>query len=196
MSEINEKVIIITILGLYDSGKKDILDHYFHNEFKEINPYTIGPVFQTKYFKFDGVKVKANYFDFVGQEKSRSISVNYLKGTHGIIFVFDITNKDTFDYLETCLKDLKEQKKTDVSKVLIGNKSHLDDNREVKVEDAQNLADKLKCKYFEVSTETGENIAEAFEEITRAAYNIYINNESIFNPIMLNKEKEKKKKNC
>ena len=161
------------------------------------NKIFLWNIFANKYFEFDGVKVKASFNDLAEQERYRTALAGYIKIAHGIIFVFDITNKETFDFLEICLSYLDNLNKTDVSKVLIGNKTHLDDeNREVSVEEVQNLADKLECKYFEVSTETGENIAEAFEEVTRAAYNISINNKSKFNPIMLNKEKEKKKKNC
>ena len=50
----------------------------------------------------------------------------------------------------------------------------------------------MKCKYFEVSTETEENIDKALDEIARDAYINYKNNELRFEPLMLNKEKEKK----
>ena len=187
----------IIILGSSEVGKTCILNRYFHNEFKENLLSTIGIDFQTKFFKFDDQKVKANYIDTAGQEKFRAISVNYLKGTDGVILVFDITNKETFDLLETWLKELKDTNKADVSKVLIGNKSDLSGERQVTVEDDQYLADTMKCKYFEASAKSGENIAEALDEIARVSYINYTNNELRVDSIVLNKEaKEKKKKSC
>ena len=197
MSELPEKTLKIIILGSSEVGKTCILNRYFHNEFKENLLSTIGIDFQTKFFKFDDQKVKANYIDTAGQEKFRAISVNYLKGTDGVILVFDITNKETFDLLETWLKELKDTNKADVSKVLIGNKSDLSGERQVTVEDAQYLADTMKCKYFEASAKSGENIAEALDEIARVSYINYTNNELRVDSIVLNKEtKEKKKKSC
>jgi len=197
MSELPEKTLKIIILGSSEVGKTCILNRYFHNEFKENLLSTIGIDFQTKFFKFDDQKVKANYIDTAGQEKFRAISVNYLKGTDGVILVFDITNKETFDLLETWLKELKDTNKADVSKVLIGNKSDLAKERQVTVEDAQQLADTMKCKYFEASAKSGENITEALDEIARVSYINYTNNELRVDSIVLNKEaKEKKKKSC
>ena len=192
-----EKTLKIIILGSSEVGKTCIYNRYFHNDFKENLLSTIGIDFQTKFFKFDDQKVKANYIDTAGQEKFRAISVNYLKGTDGVILVFDITNKETFDLLETWLKELKDTNKADVSKVLIGNKSDLSGERQVTVEDAQYLADTMKCKYFEASAKSGENITEALDEIARVSYINYTNNELRVDSIVLNKEtKEKRKKSC
>ena len=194
MSEKPEKTLKIIILGSSEVGKTCILNRYFHNEFKENLLSTIGIDFQTKFFKFDEQKIKVNYIDTAGQEKFRAISVNYLKGTDGVILVFDLTNKGTFDLLEAWLKELKDTNKADVSKVLIGNKSDLSEERQVTVEDAQKLADTMKCKYYEASAKSGENITEALDEIARISYINYTINELRVDSIVLNKNEEKKKK--
>ena len=197
MSEKIDKTIKIIILGSSEVGKTCILNRYFHNEFKENLLSTIGIDFQTKFFKFDDQKIKANYIDTAGQEKFRAISVNYLKGTDGVILVFDITNKETFDLIETWLKELKDTNKADVSKILIGNKSDLAEERMVSIEEAQKFAETMKCKYFEASAKTGENIMEALDEIARVSYVNYTNNELRVDSIVLNKEEgKKKKKSC
>ena len=89
----NETILKIIILGSSEVGKTSILNRYFNNEFKQNLLSTIGIDFKTKYFKFDEEKVKFNFIDTAGQEKFRAISVNYLKGTNGVILVYDITNK-------------------------------------------------------------------------------------------------------
>ena len=199
MSEKVEKTLKIIILGSSEVGKTCILNRYFHNEFKENLLSTIGIDFQTKFFKFDDQKVKANYIDTAGQEKFRAISVNYLKGTDGVILVFDITNKETFDLLETWLKELKDTNKGDVSKVLIGNKSDLAEDRQVTLEDAEKLSETMNCKYYEASAKTGENINEALDEIARVAYVNYTLSEERVESIVLSKEERQnmnKKKKC
>ena len=197
--EKNEKKLKIIILGSSEVGKTCILNRYFHNEFKENVLSTVGIDFQTKFFKFDGdQKIKVNYIDTAGQEKFRAISVNYLKGTNGVILVFDITNKETFDLLESWLKELKDTNKSNISKVLVGNKSDLAENREVTVEDANKFANNINCKYFEASAKTGENINEALDEIARISYINFSSTEERSNSIVLSKQqgKTKKKKCC
>ena len=192
-----EKTLKIIILGSSEVGKTCILNRYFHNEFKENLLSTIGIDFQTKFFRFEDQKIKANYIDTAGQEKFRAISVNYLKGTDGVILVFDITKKETFELLETWLKELRDTNKSDVSKVLIGNKSDLAKERQVSLEEANILAENMKCKYYEASAKTGENINEALDEIAKIAYTYYTNNEDRVESIVLSREEEKnKKKKC
>ena len=196
--EKNDKTLKIIILGSSEVGKTCILNRYFHNDFKENLLSTVGIDFQTKFFKFDNQKIKVNYIDTAGEEKFRAISVNYLKGTNGVILVFDITNKETFDLLETWLNELKETNKADVSKVLIGNKADLAEHREVTVEDANKLADNMKCKYFEASAKTGENIKEALDEIAKISFINFKSLEERADSIILKRQegKTKKKKCC
>jgi small GTP-binding protein len=195
----NEKTLKIIILGSSEVGKTCILNRYFHNDFKENLLSTVGIDFQTKFFKFDGdQKIKVNYIDTAGEEKFRAISVNYLKGTNGVILVFDITNKETFDLLETWLNELKDTNKADVSKVLIGNKADLAERREVSVEDANNLANNMKCKYYEASAKTGENVNEALDEIAKISFINFTSSEERADSIVLKRQegKTKKKKCC
>ena len=84
--------------------------------------------------------------------------------------------------------------------MLLGNKSDLQEQRDVSVEDAEKLANDLGCKYFEGSAKTGENIVEAMDEVTKISYQCYKETEKR-NSIRIssqshNSDKEKKKKKC
>ena len=162
--------IKIIVLGSSEVGKTCILNRYFNNEFKENSLSTIGIDFQTKFFKFEDKKIKANYTDTAGQEKFRAISVNYLKGTNGVILVFDLTNRESFDLLDSWMDELKNNNKMDISKVLIGNKADLADKIEVPKEEIENFTKKVKCDYFECSAKTGQNVNEALDEIAKITF--------------------------
>jgi Ras-related protein Rab-1A len=196
----NDLTVKVIVLGSSEVGKTCILNRYFNNEFKENSLSTIGIDFQSKFFKFEDRKVKVNYTDTAGQEKFRAISVNYLKGTNGVILVFDITNKESFDLLETWMNELKENNKVDISKVLIGNKSDLAEEREVQREEAEKFAESINCKYFEGSAKSGENIKEALDEIAKLTYFYVKDNDEIAenrrNSIELTNIQKEKKKNC
>ena len=170
MAEDISLTLKVIVLGSSNVGKTAILNRYFKDEFRETPLSTIGIDFQTKFFKFDSKKIKVNYTDTAGQEKFHAISLNYLKATNGVILVFDITNKESFDLLEEWIKALKENNKFDIKKILIGNKLDLEDERQVQKEEAETFAESIGCKYYEGSAKTGYNISEALDEIARITY--------------------------
>ena len=191
-----EKTLKIIILGSSEVGKTCILNRYFNNEFKENLLSTIGIDFQTKFFKFDDHKIKCNYIDTAGQEKFKAISVNYLKAADGVILVFDITKRETFELLESWLKEIKETNKADISKILIGNKADLEYERMVSTDDGEKLAETINCKYFEASAKTGKNVVEALDEIARVTFNESNNSERVESVVLSREEKKKEKKCC
>ena len=201
MSEKNQEIVLkIIILGSTQVGKTSIINRYFNNSFQENMLSTIGIDFKTKYFKFNEQKVKFNYIDTAGQEKFRAISVNYLKGANGAILVFDITNKETFDLILRWVDDINQNNKTNTSKLLFGNKSDLTEIRQVLYEEAEQLAQKLGCKYIEGSAKSGENINEALDEIAKISYEAFQNTERRHSIRLTsnenNSKKEEDKKAC
>ena len=159
----------VIILGSSTVGKTSIFLRYFQNEFTNALT-TIGIDFKNKYFKFEGTKIKISYIDTAGQEKFRAISENYLKGTDGVILVFDLTKKETFDLVNFWLESIVKNNKTDIGKILFGNKNDLVNDREVNYEDGKRLAEKIQCNYYEGSAKTGENIDFIMNEIAKITY--------------------------
>ena len=166
----SENIILkIVILGASTVGKTSIFIRYFQKEFKTTIT-SVGVDFKPKFFKLEGEKIKVNYIDTAGQEKFKSISQNYLKSTDGVILVFDITNKETLDLINYWEDFINKNSKPNIGKILFGNKLDLADNREVEYEEGKNLAKKLKCKYYEGSAKTGENIEFIMNEIAKITY--------------------------
>ena len=160
----------IIILGASTDGKTTIFLRYFHQDHTQVLS-TMGIDFKTKFFKFDDKKMKINYIDTAGQEKFKSISENYLKGTDGVILVFDLTNKETFDLVTYWHECMKKNNKSSIGKILFGNKNDLEDKREVTYEEGKELANSIGCDYYEGSAMSGENIDFVMNEIAKLSYN-------------------------
>ena len=173
MSQETETILKMITLGSSDVGKTSILNRYFNSDFTPNLLTSIGIDFKTKIFKFDGKKVKFNFVDTAGQEKFRAISSNYLKGTDGILFVFDIANIETFELIQVWIEEINENNRENVGIILFGNKLDLEKERQVSIEDAEKLSKELGCKYFEGSAKIGENIQEALDELAKISFEKY-----------------------
>ena len=69
-----------------------------------------------------------------------------------MLLLFDLTNKNTFKNLPKWLSDFKDNGPEDSVIFIVGNKSDLENEREVTKEEAQKFSDDYGYKYFECST--------------------------------------------
>ena len=168
-----EMIFKIIIIGDLASGKTNILAKYLTNTFEPNSTPTIGVEMKVKDFKIKEDLVKAQFWDTAGQEKYDSLTTSYYKGAKGALIVYDITQKSSFDKIESLLKKLRDNSNNNVSVILVGNKCDLEDNREVLKEDGEELAQKLKIKFMEVSAKTGENLDKLFQNLIDEVYEKY-----------------------
>ena len=168
-----EMIFKIIIIGDLASGKTNILAKYLTNTFEPNSTPTIGVEMKVKDFKIKEDLVKAQFWDTAGQEKYDSLTTSYYKGAKGALIVYDITQKSSFDKIESLLKKLRDNSNKNVSVILVGNKCDLEDNREVLKEDGEELAQKLKIKFMEVSAKTGENLDKMFQNLIDEVYEKY-----------------------
>ena len=201
-----EMIFKIIIIGDLASGKTNILAKYLTNTFEPNSTPTIGVEMKVKDFKIKEDLVKAQFWDTAGQEKYDSLTTSYYKGAKGALIVYDITQKSSFDKIESLLKKLRDNSNKNVSVILVGNKCDLEDNREVLKEDGEELAKKLKIKFMEVSAKTGENLDKLFQNLIDEVYEKYNKEFKSFASIefmddnkninLNNNKKKKKKKKC
>jgi Ras-related protein Rab-11A len=96
---------------------------------------TIGIELETKMFRIQDKYLKLNIWDTAGQERFKSVTHAFYKGAKGAIIVFDITREITFNNVDYWFKEIKESSHMkDMNLILIGNKSDLDERRQVSVE--------------------------------------------------------------
>ena len=70
-------------------------------------------------------------WDTAGQERYRTITNAYYKGADGIIIVFDITNKESFDNIPSWLQEIEKNVGEDVEIMVFANKSDITDEAEI-----------------------------------------------------------------
>jgi len=94
---------------------------------------------------------------------------SYYKGAHAVILVYDISNKQSFIDIDHWLFDIEKHSDKNVTKLLVGNKKDLEDQRQVSYEEGQNYAHQLKVSFFETSIQESEEVNQIF---TTAAHQI------------------------
>ena len=163
MNVISKKILLI---GNIKVGKTSILNQYFNNSFSEEILTTIGIEFKTRIFKKDKFSLKLQIWDTSGQERFKSLTQNYFRDADGLLYVFDVTNEESFHSIEDWLKISEKYNKKKFIKILIGNKTDLD-KRIVNKEDMEKFKEENKMeKCFETSAKNGEkDINKMFEEI-------------------------------
>ena len=135
-------------------------------------------------------------FDTAGQERFRSVPLNTIKHTHGIIIVFDVTQRTTFDHVGYWLKSIQENS-NQTNIVLFGNKTDKEKSLwKVTDEEMKINAEKYKLKYFETSAKTQKNLNEGFSFIVNKAFDKLKEDKNIIIDIKDNKNEEQSKGGC
>lgn len=167
MAEAQEYDVLLKVLMIGDSdvGKSSILLRFTDDLYNDEQPVTIGVDFKIKMVEFGGKKVNLTIWDTAGQEKFRSLTSSYYRGTQGIILVYDVTRRDSFNSLEIWLNEIETYTTNpDVVKLLVGNKIDKD-NREVSREEAAAFARSKAMLFIECSAKTRLGVQQAFEEL-------------------------------
>ena len=171
MKSFNEDYLFkIIILGDCAVGKSNILSKYSKNMFNKSSKSTIGVELITKFYKYENKTIKVNIWDTAGQERFTSMITTYYKGAKGALLVYDITRRNTFNNIDTWLKELVSINSERMSIMLIGNKSDLSLLRKVSKNEAQLKANKYGIKFYETSALDSSNIKHAFEELIKDIY--------------------------
>mmetsp|Transcript_23958 Transcript_23958/g.42661 ORF Transcript_23958/g.42661 Transcript_23958/m.42661 type:complete len:205 (-) Transcript_23958:329-943(-) len=188
----------LLMLGDTGVGKTCMLQTYVYDTFSPTFITTIGIDFKIKHQEIDGTKLKLQIWDTAGQERFRTITVSYFKGAHGIVLMYDVTDRETFDSISHWLAQIKEHADAQVNVVLVGNKCDIADKRQVATEEGQQLADEYKLKFFETSAKANTRVDETFTAIASETRERLMKQESEgTSGIKLNMAPEKKeRKKC
>ena len=199
MTENTDFAFKILLLGDSSVGKTCFLKRYTDNTFQDAYLSTIGFDFKFKFVTLEnGKTVKVQLWDTAGQERFRTIAKSYYKGAHGIILIYDVTNRKTFDNIRKWLNQIKDEASNKISIILVANKIDCEDEiRTVTKEEGEELAKSAGLPIFEASAKDSINVNESFQFlIERIDENITNINEQITTKLNNNKQKNNKKGCC
>ena len=118
----------------------------------------------------------------------------YYRNANAAIVVYDINNKQTFEKAKLWVNELLEKTKSNILIVLCGNKSDLEESREVSSDEASIYAEAISSFFIEVSAKLDKNIYSLFEEIANKLPKSKISKKE--DVIDFNKKVEKKGCSC
>jgi len=201
MSQEYDFLMKLILVGDSGVGKTNILSKYLKNDFDPDSKATVGVEFGTKNIEIDNKRIKVQIWDTAGQERYKSITSTYYKGAKGAFIVYDITRKSTFDNIDKWIGDLKNNGDENMIVYLVGNKSDLNDMREVRKDEAMTKSEKFNIAFSETSALYGDNIHKIFQDLMEKVYiNFYrsgnTNREKEINKgVDLNEESNEKNNN-
>lgn len=116
--------------------------------------------------ELEGKKYKLTIWDTAGQERFRTLTSSYYRGAQGVILVYDVTNRATFDQLDVWFKELDTYAThKEVVKMVVGNKVDKESDRVVSLEEGQSLAESRGALFCECSAKTRMGILTAMEQL-------------------------------
>ena len=146
-----DHIFKILIIGDSSVGKSNLLLRFSDDTFHDTFLPTIGVDFKIKTLNVSNNKIKLNIWDTAGQERFKTITATYYKGSHGIVLVYDITDRNSFTNISNWLKEIKKQAGPGVVKFLVGNKCDLQEERNVTFQEGKELADSIGVSFLETS---------------------------------------------
>jgi len=155
----------LVLLGDYSVGKSSIALQYVKNQFNVNEESTIGAAFLTKTILNRGNYIRYEIWDTAGQERYNSLMPMYYRGAQAALVVYDVTSYRSFERAKAWIKELNIEKPDDFLKVLVGNKTDLEENREIKFEKAFEYAQEMNLLFYETSAKDGTNIENIFADI-------------------------------
>lgn len=166
----NYKLIVIGDSGV---GKSNFISKFLGNKFKSDSVSTIGcelysKLFEVTYFHKNKIRrdfIKANIWDTAGQEKFKSVTSSYYKGSNGVFVLYDTTKIDSFRHTDEWIEDVFSYCNKIPSIILVGTKSDLTSLKSISNSELQLKAEKYKVIHMETSAKNEENIEEAFYQL-------------------------------
>ena len=154
-------------LGNASVGKTSYIVKFTDDLFRDNTLITTGIDLKIKMINYNEKEYRIEFYDTAGQERYRAISLNSIKSADGIVLMYDITNKKSFDDISNWMKNIRQLQGNEFPMILVGNKCDLESKRIVTYEEGIELSKTYKIPFFEVSNKKGINIEESSLELIK-----------------------------
>ncbi|XP_049626067.1 ras-related protein Rab-12 [Suncus etruscus] len=153
----------VIIIGSRGVGKTSLMERFTDDTFCEACKSTVGVDFKIKTVELRGKKIRLQIWDTAGQERFNSITSAYYRSAKGIILVYDITKKETFDDLPKWMKMIDKYASEDAELLLVGNKLDCETDREISRQQGEKFAQQITgMRFCEASAKDNFNVDEIF----------------------------------
>ena len=154
----NEEEIKVILVGEPGTGKTSLINVSIGENFEKIMVSTSASSFVPKKVKRNGKVYVLNIWDTAGQEKFRSMTKLFIKNSKIVILVYAIDSKVTFDGLrDFWLKTIKDSLGDEPIIAIVGNKSDLFLNEEIKESEVREYAQNLGIRFSLASAKENPN---------------------------------------
>ena len=145
-------VFKVVFMGDSGVGKTNVMSRFASDAFNINSKPTIGVDFALKNVRLGSYLIRLQLWDTAGQERYKTFTSTYFKDSQGIIFVYDITNKESFQNIRKWIAHASENVDlAQTSMILLGNKVDLEQQRQVGREEAADFARQNSMLFFETS---------------------------------------------
>jgi Ras-related protein Rab-21 len=127
----------VVLLGEGCVGKTSLVLRYVEDKFNSSHVTTVQASFLNKKLNIDGKRINLAIWDTAGQEKFHALGPIYYRSSNGAVLVYDITDEDSFQKVKSWVKELRKMLGADICLVIAGNKTDLEKNRNVSLEEAE-----------------------------------------------------------
>ena len=195
-----DHILKIVIVGESGVGKTNFLFRFVEGHFSRTYQSTVGLDYKSKMCNLPHSKkhVKLQLWDTAGQERYMSVTKIFFQKVQGIVLMYDITNRQSFERLPKWVQLINDGT-YNIPVILIGNK--LDDeneNRIVRKEEGKEFAKENGYLFYEASALNGKNVNNAFYDLSEAIISslevsLQINASTSLNEYFSIKQKKKPK---
>ena len=158
--------IQLLIIGNSSVGKTSLLVRYTTNNFNRNHIATLGIDYYTKDEKINDKFIRVKIWDTAGQERYKSLAYSFFRNAHGLILVYDVSNRESFEDLKSWINNIQSNlmnNEVNIVKMIVGNKIDLE--RVVMKEEGEKFAQENNYFYYESSAKDNINVEESFRLI-------------------------------
>jgi len=161
----------LVMVGDSGVGKSCLLDKFLDDTSTNNFISTIGVDIRSREILVKDKRVKVQVWDTGGQQRYRPVLASCYRGALGVIIVFDVTNRNSFNNIKQWIVEVEEFScSSNIPRILVGNKADLSDRREVEFDMASEFARQNSISYIETSVMRQSNIKEAFLELVKESF--------------------------
>lgn len=158
----------LLLIGDSSVGKTSLIYRYTNQKnFQDHHLATVGIDYFSKDETINNRKIRVKLWDTAGQERYKSLTYSFFRNAQGVMLVYDVSNRDTFESLKYWMNSIKSTlgEEYNIKIVIVGNK--IDRHREVSKEEAEKFAKNINIEYFETSAKDNINVDKSISHVVK-----------------------------